>query len=103
MRINKTKNTFSNFFKGSTYSYRAFDVRIKSIDAPIRRIVIDKNSFKGPQKIKLSFTVDLNAVISTKDNKLILLSDIRLKEKINLYFTVNEKRFQLVKGITVLR
>lgn len=97
-------NIFSSFSRaGLICSYRAIDVRIKSVEPLLRRIEIDKNSFNGPKKIKASFTVDLYAVISTKDNQLLSLADINIKERVILDFIVNEGRFQLVKGITVLR
>ena len=85
-------------------SYRVFDVKVAKIDVGANKLVIKRKKIKEGkvEYLKTVFIVDNCTLITAKDNCTVMLSDIKVGNRITVDFMKIKDRKLLAKGISVL-
>lgn len=85
-------------------AYRVFDVKVAKVDVGANKLVIKrKKSKEGKVKhLKTVFVVDGCTLITGKDNHTVMLSDIKVGNRVIVDFMKTKNRRVLAKGVTIL-
>ena len=85
-------------------AYRVFDVKVAKVDVGANKLVIKLKKIKeGKVKyLKTVFIVDNCTLITGKDNRTVMLSDIKVGNRVTVDFMKMKDRKLLAKGISVL-
>ena len=90
-------------FQGVNHACRIINIKIVDIDIYTKQIKVDATAAKRIKYIRPYFYVDASAIIATKNNKILSLSEIKPGNRVVIDFIVLDKGQQLVKGITILK
>jgi Cu/Ag efflux protein CusF len=85
-------------------SYRVFDVKVAKVDVGANKLGIKRKKIKEGkvEYLKTPFIVDNHTLITGKDNRTVMLSDIKVGNRVTVDFMKIEDRKLLAKGISVL-
>jgi len=85
-------------------AYRVFDVKVAKVDVGANKLVIKRKKLKeGKVKyLKTVFVVDNCTLITGKDNHTVILSDIKVGNRVTVDFMKMKDKKLLAKGISVL-
>ena len=78
------------FFKGVNHSCRIINIKIVDVDIYTRQIKVDAAAAKRIKYIRSYFSIDSSAIIATKNNKILSLSEIRPGNRVVIDFIVLE-------------
>lgn len=84
-------------------AYRAIDVKVAKVDLGSNRLAIKRKEVKKGKVIylRVSFQVDPGAVITSRDNRSLLFSDLEVGNRVTIDFIKAKEKF-LIKGIILL-
>lgn len=84
--------------------YRILDVKVAKIEPEKNKLVIKRKKIKeGKVKyLKTVFVLDNYTLITDKDNHTVILSDIKVGNRVTVDFMKMKDRRLLAKGISVL-
>ena len=85
-------------------SYRVFDVKVAKVDVGTNKLVIKRKKIKEDKVkyLKTPFIIDNCTLITGKDNRTVMLSDIKVGNRVTVDFMKTKDRKLLAKGINVL-
>ena len=85
-------------------SYRAFDVKVAKVDVGANKLVIKRKKIKeGKVKyFKTVFMVDNCTLVTSKDNRTVMLSDIKVGNRVTVDFMKIKDEKLSAKGISIL-
>jgi Cu/Ag efflux protein CusF len=85
-------------------SYRVFDVKVAKVDVGANKLVIKRKKINEGkvEYLKTVFIVDNCTLITGKDNRTVMLSDIKVGNRVTVDFMKIKDRKLLAKGISVL-
>ena len=103
--MRKVHNRIDNLvlFKGVNHSFRVINIKIVKVNFDARQIEVDETAVRRIKYIRPWFSVDPGAIVATKDNKILSLSEIRPGNRVVIDFIKFDKGQQLAKGITILK
>ncbi len=90
-------------FTGAHHACRVINVKIVKVNALVGVIEVDEAAVRRSKYLRPQFSVDPAAVIATKDNKILSLSQVKPGNRVIIDFIKLDRGRQLAKGITVLR
>ena len=85
-------------------AYRTLDVKVDKIDIYTNRMIIKQTRLKKGKtgRLKTTFKLDTNTIITSKDNHSIKLIDIKIGKRVSVDFIKTRDKKLLAKGISVL-
>ena len=85
-------------------SYRVFDVKVAKVDVGVNKLVIKRKKIKESkvEYLKTVFIVDNCTLITGKDNRTVMLLDIKVGNRVTVDFVKIKDRKLLAKGISIL-
>ncbi len=85
-------------------AYRTLDVKVDKIDIYTNRMVIKQTRLKNSKngRLKTVFKLDINTIITSKDNLSLKLGDIKIGKRVSVDFIKTKDKKLLAKGINVL-
>ena len=103
--MRKVHNRINNLvlFRGVHHACRIINVKIVKVNVLVRAIEVDEAAVRRIKYIRREFSVDPGAVIATKDNKILSLSQVKPGNRVIIDFIKLDRGQQLVKGLTVLK
>lgn len=103
--MRKIYNRIDNLvlFKGVHHACRVINVKIVKVNVMDRVIEVDEAAVRRIKYIRREFSVDPGAVIATKDNKILSLSQVKQGNRVIIDFIKSDRGRQLVKGLTILK
>ena len=85
-------------------AYRITDAKVEKIDIAKNKLVIKARRLDTGEVryLKTCFTIDNNTLITAKDNRSLILSDIKVGNKVTVDSMKMKNRKLLAKGICIL-
>jgi Cu/Ag efflux protein CusF len=85
-------------------AYRFFDVKVAKVDVGANKLVIKLKKIKEGKVgyLKTVFVVDNCTLITGKDNRTVMLSDVKFNNRVTIDFMKTKDRKLLAKGISIV-
>ncbi|MFA5092455.1 MAG: hypothetical protein WC543_00710 [Candidatus Omnitrophota bacterium] len=84
--------------------YRILDVKVAKVNLGANKLVVKRKKASGSKTRFLEnvFVLNINTLITSKENKTIQLSGIRVGSKVTIDFIKTQGKKLLAKGISIL-